>query len=174
MEGRNGAERVGSEHAKEILIPGEGLDVPKDSGWFPCTVCSKGEGANSILCTGYHLCVHKGCSGTCSGLIAVTGFICTRCRGEAMPIDCRSSLFGLEEITSALGTKRLRWYGHICRSYESVGIKRANKYVVPGSRGRGRPCKTWNDCIKKDIIEHGLSDADPKARLVWSPAVNTS
>ena len=57
----------------KILISGVGLDVLKDSGWFPCTVCSKGEGANSILCTGYHLCVHKGCSGTCSGLIAVTG-----------------------------------------------------------------------------------------------------
>ena len=77
----------------KILISGVGLDVLKDSGWFPCAVCRKGEGANSILCTGCHLCVHKGCSGVCSRLIAVTGFICTRCHGEAMPIDCRSSLW---------------------------------------------------------------------------------
>ena len=84
------------------------------------------------------------------------------------------SKLGLEEITSALGTRRLRWYGHVCRSDESGGIKRANKYAVPGSRGRGRPRKTWNECVKKDILERGLSDADPGDRLVWRAAVNAS
>ena len=73
----------------KILISGVGLDVLKDSGKFPCAVCRKGVGANSILCTGCHLWVHKGCSGVRGHLSAVTGFVCPRCRGEARPIDCR-------------------------------------------------------------------------------------
>ncbi len=81
---------------------------------------------------------------------------------------------GLEEITPTLGSRRLRWYGHVCRSSDTRDIMRPTQFAVPDSRGRGRPRKTWNFCVKKDILERGLSEADPKARLVWSSAVNAS
>ncbi len=58
--------------------------------------------------------------------------------------------------------------------YDSGGIKRATEFAVPGSIGRGRPHKTWNECVKKDILERGLSDAESGDRLVWRAAVNTS
>ena len=29
-----------------------------------------------------------------------------------------------------------------------------------GSKGRGRPLKAWNDCVKNDILKRGLLDAD--------------
>ena len=35
-----------------FMISGTGLDVLKDSGRYPCSVCRKGVGANSIYCTG--------------------------------------------------------------------------------------------------------------------------
>ncbi len=39
----------------------------------------------------------------------------------------------------------------------------------------GFPRKTWNESVKKDIFERGVSDADPQARLVWmSCPVNNS
>ncbi len=47
-----------------------------------------------------------------------------------------------------------------------------NKCAVPGSRGRGRPRKTRKECVKKDILERGLSDADLGDRLVKRAAVN--
>ena len=47
----------------KFLISVPGLDVLKDSGKFPCTVCRKGVGANYILCSRYRLWVHKKCSG---------------------------------------------------------------------------------------------------------------
>ena len=81
---------------------------------------------------------------------------------------------GLEAITSAVSTRRLRWYGHVCRS--SGGIKKVTQFVVPGGRGRGRPRKTWIESVKKDILERGLSesDVDPMVRPTWRAAVNKS
>ncbi len=84
---------------------------------------------------------------------------------DRTPIADILSKLVLEEITSALGTRRLRWYGHVCRSYD-ISREANTRFAAPGSRGRGRHRKTWNDCIKKDIIERGLSNADPEARLV--------
>ncbi len=60
--------------------------------------------------------------------------------------------------------------GLVCRSSDTSGIKRSTKFAAPGSRGRGRPRKTWNECVKKN----SLSDADPGDRPVWRAAVNAS
>ena len=49
---------------------------------------------------------------------------------------------------------------HVCRSSNTGGIKGATEFTVPGSKGRGRPLKAWNDCVKNDILKRGLLDAD--------------
>ena len=75
----------------KFLVSAAGQDVLKDSGRFPCAVCRKGVGANSILCSSCDLWVHKKCSGITGRLSAVPEFVCPRCQGKARPIDCRAA-----------------------------------------------------------------------------------
>ncbi len=76
---------------------------------------------------------------------------------------------GLEEISSATGTRRLRWYGHVCRS--SGFIATVGEMAAEGKRDRGRPRKTWNDCVRNDRKDRDLLDVDPMDRPVWRSAV---
>ena len=55
---------------------------------------------------------------------------------------------GLVDIYATLSQNRLRWFGHVSRNTKS--INEAMKLDVVGHRGRGRPKKTWADCVKND------------------------
>ena len=279
MEGRG--LRVNMKKTK-LMVSGPGLDLLRDSGAYPCAVCRKGVGANSIKCSSCKLWVHKKCCRIKSRLADDPDYVCPRCRDEARPIDgrpldnvevdgtkleveasfcylgdmlcagggcglaiitrcstawgkfkkllplltskhvslkargrvfdacVRSALLhgsetwapaaadlqrlrrndramvrwicgvkpqdevttdvlyaklGIREVTEALRTRRLRWYGHVSRSTSHI-----NKVVgmeVPGARGRGRPRKTWLDCVKADIGACGLDGIDPLDREAW-------
>ena len=74
---------------------------------------------------------------------------------------------GLEDISSLLSTRRLRWYGHVSRSDPESGIQVTVNYKPAGSRSVGRPRTEWKDCVKKDICERGLSDTNPNDRAAW-------
>ena len=41
----------------------------------------------------------------------------------------------------------------------------------PWQEGRGRPRKTWAECVKTDIRDCGLSAVDPQDRVAWRAAV---
>jgi hypothetical protein len=47
---------------------------------FPCGVCGKGAGSNSIMCTPCGKWVHKRCSGVRGRLTAVKDFVCRTCK----------------------------------------------------------------------------------------------
>ena len=79
---------------------------------------------------------------------------------------------GLEEVTSVLSSHRLRFHGHVARALGC--IHSAADLVIPGIRGRDRPCKTLRECVKKNILECGLSDTDPMDRAVWKAGVQAS
>ena len=46
---------------------------------------------------------------------------------------------------------RLRWFGHIERKDDADWLKRCMKMECEGTRQRGRPRKTWWDCVKTDM-----------------------
>ena len=47
--------------------------------------------------------------------------------------------------------RRLRWYGHvICRDISSQ-IREVMEHEIPGKRKKGRPRKSWEESIKKDL-----------------------
>ena len=74
----------------KIMICGSGMDTLTKSGKFPCAVCLKGVGCNSILCSSCNQWVHG--AQKCSGLKRIKedpNYICLRCKGEARPIDGR-------------------------------------------------------------------------------------
>jgi hypothetical protein len=56
-----------------------GAGVVEDSGEYPCGVCRKGVGSNSIQCSACNSWVHKKCSGILSKLKDGTDFCCKRC-----------------------------------------------------------------------------------------------
>ena len=55
----------------KIMVSGVNLQTLKDSGKYPCSVCRKGVGSNSIYCAGCSHWVHKKCSGVIGSLITV-------------------------------------------------------------------------------------------------------
>ena len=72
----------------KVMICGTGLDLLQSSGEYPCAVCRKGVGNNSIYCNGCKLWVHKKCSGL-QRLTPNPDYRCALCMGNARPIDGR-------------------------------------------------------------------------------------
>ena len=73
----------------KIMVSGVNLQTLKDSGKYPCSVCRKGVGSNSIYCPGCSHWVHKKCSGVIGSLKSNPDYRCSRCKGTAHPIDGR-------------------------------------------------------------------------------------
>ena len=55
---------------------------------------------------------------------------------------------------------RLRWFVLVERKDDNDWVKRCITWEVEGIRQRGRPKKTWWDCVKNDMDSLGLSQAD--------------
>ena len=71
----------------KIMVSGVNLQTLKDSGEYPCSVCRKGVGSNSIYCAGCSHWVHKKCSGVTGSLKSNPDYRCSRWKGTARPID---------------------------------------------------------------------------------------
>jgi hypothetical protein len=54
--------------------------VVREAGKFPCSICGKGVGRNSILCSGCGKWVHKKCSGVKGRLKPDASYQCGRCK----------------------------------------------------------------------------------------------
>ena len=75
-------------------------------------------------------------------------------------------------MTAALRTRRLRWYGHVARS--SSCIYSITSMTIPSARRRGRPKKTWSECVKTDMKMCSLGSIDPLNREAWGLGVRHS
>ena len=62
----------------KIMVSGVNLQTLKDSGEYPCSVCRKGVGSNSIYCAGCSHWVHKKCSGVIGRLKSNPDYRCSR------------------------------------------------------------------------------------------------
>ena len=67
-----------------------------------------------------------------------------------------------EDITSVLRCQWLRWYGHIQRAMSC--IKYITNCQFHGPRKKGRPQKTWSDCVKTDVELCGLAAVEVKKK----------
>ena len=94
----------------------------------------------------------------------------TKARDET-PSEKLLEKLGLCDITAVLRCGRLRWSGHVERATSYINT--VTKLVVPGKRGRGRPRKTWAQCVKNDIHEYGFTEIDPQDRESWRRRVKT-
>ena len=62
---------------------------------------------------------------------------------------------------------RLSWFGHVERKDDNDWVQRCITCEVEGIRQRGRPKKTWWDCVKNDMKSLGLSQKDAQSRNKW-------
>jgi len=82
------------------------------------------------------------------------------------------ALVGLsEDIVTLVGKSRLRWYGHVMRREEEVGIRKVLEVEVPGVVGRGRPKMGWREQVEKDMLRTGLQSVDVCDRTRWRRGV---
>ena len=74
----------------------DGTGSLKDAGKYPCSVCRKGVGRNSILCSRCKLWVHKRCSGMKGQLKDASSFECIKCK-NAVVVTARKNSVQLEQ-----------------------------------------------------------------------------
>ena len=102
---------------------------------------------------------------TCSGFAGKTDQWSAGSAESEMVTKCPNTLcamLGVQEVTAALRTRRLRWYGHFARS--SSCINSITSMTIPSARRRGRPKKTWSECVKADMKMSSLGSIDPLNR----------
>jgi hypothetical protein len=69
----------------KVMIGGDGMGDVEESGSYPCGVCKKGVGSNSLLCTVCKKWVHGKCSKVKGSLQkAIATFVCSRCVNSAL------------------------------------------------------------------------------------------
>ena len=91
---------------------------------------------------------------------------------DEVSIDTLYAKLGIQEVTAALRTRRLRWFGHVVRATSCTNS--VMSIAIPGSRGRGRPRKSWSECVKADVNACNLGGIDPQNRDLWRLGVRHS
>ena len=92
----------------KVLISGVGEGSVEKRGRWPCAVCRKGVGSNSILCKSCNCWVHKRCSGIRGRLQVVPDFKCAVCAGKQVtPVGAERLVYG--DISLECADKLLPW-----------------------------------------------------------------
>ena len=78
----------------------------------------------------------------------------------------------LEDVEVVLKKKRLSWFGHVKRRSEVDPLTRIQEVMVPGRRPRGRPKKTWHDCVRQDLTDGEIPEHLTANRDEWRAVVN--
>jgi len=79
----------------------------------------------------------------------------------------KKELLRLEPVSLMIKKSRLRWFGQVERKDDNDWVKRCITWEVEGIKQRGRPKKTWWDCVKNDMESLGLSQKDVQFRNKW-------
>ena len=86
--------------------------------------------------------------------------------------DIRDKL-GVAPIEEKLIQHRLRWFGHLQRrpSKAPVRVGIIGRVECP-KRGRGRPRLTWEEVVKRDLKDCGISEELVTDRSEWKLAIH--
>jgi len=79
----------------KVIISGDRQKPMQKAARWPCGVCGRGVGSNSIQCTSCHKWVHKKCSGVKGSMYKVMkSFICRGCLNPVTSTGCTSVHIG--------------------------------------------------------------------------------
>ena len=71
---------------------------------------------------------------------------------DRVPVDGFHERVGVSvKIEDLIIQNRLRWYGHVIRRQINSQIHQFMELEIIGKRKKGRPKKSWEECIKKDL-----------------------
>ena len=70
-------------------------------------------------------------------------------------------------ISEKLREGRLRWFGHVKRRQMTAPVRSVEELTVEGRRGRGRPKLSWDEQIRKDLLDLHLSEEMVDDRTTW-------
>ncbi|KAM2590328.1 hypothetical protein TB2_042878 [Malus domestica] len=80
---------------------------------------------------------------------------------------------GVAEIEGKMRENRLRWFGHVQRRPTDVPIRRCDYGTeVLGRRGRGRPRKTLEETLRKDLEYLDLTKDMTQDRAQWRSKIH--
>ena len=85
--------------------------------------------------------------------------------------ELRSRL-GIHSIRDVIQARRLRWFGHLERMEGDNWVSKCRDLVVPGTKPRGRPRKTWQEVIRTDMQQKNLRPELPQSRSDRKSAIN--
>ena len=69
-------------------------------------------------------------------------------------------------INAVFHNGQLSWYGHV--QHATSWLKSVTHLTLRGLWGKGRPRKTWSECVKTDISDCGQAGIDPQDRCLES------
>jgi len=76
----------------KVMIGTKGSGMEKNTGKYPCSVCSKGVGRNSIQCSKCKAWVHKRCSEVKGKLKDITDFKCRKCKNTPVNVESKKNI----------------------------------------------------------------------------------
>ncbi|RXH80326.1 hypothetical protein DVH24_041473 [Malus domestica] len=80
---------------------------------------------------------------------------------------------GVAEIEGKMRENRLRWFGHVQRRPTDAPIRRCDYGTeVQGRRGRGRPRKTLEETLRKDLEYLDLTEDMTQDRTQWRSKIH--
>ena len=63
---------------------------------------------------------------------------------------------GIDCVSDLVRRSRLIWFGHVIRKDDQQWLRKCMDFKVDGSAGRGRPRKSWLECVNDDMKKFGL------------------
>ena len=73
----------------------------------------------------------------------------------------------LDSISECMQKRRLCWFGHVERKDDGDWVKKCRTMRLEGAAVKGRPRKTWDEVIKSDLKQKGVTRDLAKDRLAW-------
>lgn len=89
---------------------------------------------------------------------------------DRRPTTELSKSLDVEQVATVVRRGRLRWFGHLERKGNEDWVSACRKYEVDsavGRRGKGRPRKTWEECVVHDLHQLGLKKESALDRTEW-------
>ena len=96
-------------------------------------------------------------------------------RQERIRNECIREKVGVAPIVEKMVESRLRWFGHVRRRPEEAPVRRVDQ--MPSSlviRGRGRPKRTIDETIRRDLKFNDLNENMVFDRTLWRRMIHVA
>ena len=75
-----------------------------------------------------------------------------------------------KRAANVLRERRLQWFGHVERRYETEPLGKMRNFTLTGRRPRGCP-RTWVNNMEDKLVSMNLRRKTAKARNMWRSTI---